>query len=89
MKDPVFGDEEVQFPVEVHFRIVARAEDLVATRVHAAAEQLGLARHLEPGNTSASGKYHSHRLSLEVDSLERMREIDQTFRAVDGVKMVL
>lgn len=89
MKDPVFGDEQVEFPVEVHFRIVARAEDPVATRIHAAAEQLGIADHLRPGNLSASGTYHSHQLSLVVHSLERMQEIDRTFRAIDGVKMVL
>jgi len=89
MSDPVFGDQQVEFPVEVHFRIVARAETAVTARIHTAADELGVRDLLKPGNASTSGNYHSHQLSLTVESKERMQEIDQTFRAVDGVKMVL
>ncbi|MCC5846556.1 MAG: DUF493 domain-containing protein [Verrucomicrobia bacterium] len=89
MKDNTFGDTEIEFPVTVHFRIICHAEADVSLRVKEAAQSLRLEEHLQDGNTSGGGRYRSYNLSLEVDSLERMQKIDRTFRAVDGVKMVL
>jgi len=89
MSDPVFGDEKIEFPVEVHFRIVCVSEEQVGRDVRAAAESLGVGDRLKRGNESRGGKYQSYQLSLVVESRERMGEIDRTFRAVDGVKMVL
>ena len=89
MSDPVFGDKKVKFPVEVHFRIVSQASPEVDERVRAAADSLGVADKLTAGNASSSGKYLSYQLSVVVESEERITSIDQTFRAVDGVRMVL
>jgi putative lipoic acid-binding regulatory protein len=86
--DP-FGDEEIEFPVEVHFRLVCEAGETVYHRVHEAAKELKLEDKLQPTNQSSSGKYQSYQLSLIAESLEHMQGIDNTFRAVDGVKMVL
>jgi len=89
MTDPVFGDEKVQFPVEVHFRIVSEASSEVETRVRAAAASLGVGNQLKAGNASSTGKYLSYQLSVVVESEERMQTIDRTFRDVEGVRMVL
>lgn len=89
MSDPVFGDRQVEFPVEVHFRVVCDADAAVANSVRAAAADLGVLDLLEEGNRSKTGKYRSFQLSLMVETNERMREIDTAFRRVEGVKMVL
>jgi putative lipoic acid-binding regulatory protein len=89
MSDPVFGDQQIEFPVEVHFRIVCLATDEVRDRVMKAADILGVADKLSPGNQSASGKYHSYQLSVVVEDKERMQSIDHIFRTLEGVKMVL
>lgn len=84
-----FGELQVDYPVEVHFRVIACATAETDAGILAAAEALGLGGCLTPGNESAGGKYHTFNLSLLVESAERMREIDRAFRAVPGVKMVL
>ena len=84
-----FGDAELEFPVEVHFRIIAFATPETDAAIRAAAEGLGISAALQAGNESSGGKYHTFNLSQVVESAEQMREIDQTFRAVPGVKMVL
>lgn len=89
MTRPPFGETELEFPVEVHFRIVCLGSDPVRAAVRATAEGLGLADQLLRGNSSSGGKYHSFQLTHTVDSKEEMEQIDQAFRAVDGVKMVL
>jgi len=84
-----FGDTELEFPQEVHFRIVCEAGNPVRAAVRATAEGLGLGDSLSRGNSSSGGKYHSFQLTHVVQSREEMDRIDQAFRAVDGVKMVL
>jgi putative lipoic acid-binding regulatory protein len=89
MTTPPFGDAELEFPVEVHFRIVCLGSDPVRAAVRATAESLGLGNQLTRGNSSSGGKYHSFQLTHTVASKEEMEKIDRSFRAVDGVKMVL
>lgn len=89
MSDPVFGDEKVQYPVEVHFRVVCHATPDVMERLQSALLAIGIDKRLTTGNASASGKYQSYELSLVVDSEPQMKQIDATLRGVDGVKMVL
>jgi len=89
MSDNHFGEEEIEFPVDVHYHIVCDSSLKVSTHVRIAAEELGLGEKLKTGNQSRSGKYLSYHLSTGVDSKEEMNRIDQAFRAVEGVKMVL
>lgn len=89
MSDNHFGEEEINYPVEVHYRIVCESSLKVSTHVMIAAEELGLGEKLKTGNESSSGKYLSYQLSTVVDSAEEMNNIDQAFRTVEGVKMVL
>lgn len=84
-----FGDQEITYPVEVHYRIIAKAELRVDQEVKKTAARLGLSEKLVAGNRSAAGTYRTWNLSVQVESPARMSEIDRRFRAVDGVKMVL
>lgn len=89
MNNCSFGDEEIEFPVDVHFRIVCESRLEVSAKVMIAADELGLAEKLKNGHESRTGKYLSYQLSTVVDSKEEMNLIDQKFRAVEGVRMVL
>lgn len=89
MSDPVFGDAEIEYPVQVHYRVIAEARDAVRQAVLATAATLGVTDNLTDGHASAGGKYQTYNLSVVVDNHQRMQEIDQAFRAVPGVKMVL
>lgn len=84
-----FGGEELEFPVEVHFRVIAFADAETGERIRTVAEGLGLGAALQSGNVSAGGKYHTFQLSVVVEDLARMQAIDRAFREVPGVKMVL
>jgi putative lipoic acid-binding regulatory protein len=84
-----FGDAELEFPLEAHFRVIAFSDPQTDAAIREAAENLGLSQGLEAGNESSGGKYHTFNLSVTVESAERLREIDGAFRAVPGVKMVL
>jgi len=89
MSDPVFGDARLEFPLQVHYRILCEATDDVAAAVTQCARGLGVSEGFAAGNASQGGKYRSFQLSVVVDSAERMHAIDDAFRAVPGVKMVL
>lgn len=88
MSEP-FGDKQIEYPVEVHFRIIAEALEEVSAAVRSAAALRGLESRLRPGNQSAGGRYQTWNLSVRVNSGEELREIDAGFRSVPGVKMVL
>jgi putative lipoic acid-binding regulatory protein len=89
MSDPVFGDARLEFPVQVHYRILCEASDRVAAAVTQCARDLGVSDGFADGRQSQGGKYRSFQLSVVVESAERMHAIDAAFRAVPGVKMVL
>ena len=89
MSKPPFGDTELEFPVAIHFRIVCLDQHSVRTAIQATAETLGLHQNLSKGNSSSSGKYQTYNLTHTVESREELDQIDQSFRAVEGVKMVL
>lgn len=89
MNQAPFGDKEIEFPVEVHFRVIALANPETEAGVASAARALGVTALMGKGNASQNGKYQTHTLSVEVASHTRLREIDAGFRAVPGVKMVL
>ncbi len=82
-------EDELEFPLEVHFRIVCDAGDEVEASVRQQAASMGLAEGLVDGNQSRGGKYRSFQLSTEVASREELRGIDAAFRGLPGVKMVL
>lgn len=77
------------FPAECHFKIVVAASDGVAGRLNQVLDAYQREERVCLGNRSAGGKYVTYNVSLVVENLELMREMDCAFRAVEGVRMVL
>ena len=89
MKEINFDGVEIEFPVNVHFRIICETRDGVQEAVMRTASRLGVEEQLTEGNASSSGKYRTYQLSLLIETHEQMDKIDAGFRATEGVKMVL
>lgn len=81
--------EEIRFPVECFFKIIA--EDLPGVRaaLEKTLRRLEITSELVEGAHSSAGRYVTYELRWVVASLESMREIDRELKAVRGVKMVL
>jgi len=89
MKLDRFEDQELHFPVEVHMRLVCEADEAVAAGLQAAADELGFTDPVSRSNASRKGTYQSYAVSFTAHSKQHLREVDQVFRNVPGVKMVL
>lgn len=81
--------QEINFPVKVHFKVIAVESPDLRAHLEIALCDLRIYEDLVPGRSSAAGKYITYNLSMTVHSREHMTEIDQRLRAVEGVKMVL
>lgn len=81
------NEPEIKYPCEWGFRIIGTHEKLIRQLVAEVAA--GLAYTLEPSNTSATGKYVSLNLRVEVRSEEHRNEIHAALMADDSVKIVL
>ena len=88
-EDDPFKGEKIKFPVECHFKVIA--EDL--PDVHQALDRTlrehGLGVSFIRGNSSGQGTYVTYNVTLMINSLEQMNEIDSSLRKVAGVRMVL
>ncbi|MGA1194406.1 MAG: DUF493 family protein [Kiritimatiellia bacterium] len=81
--------EEIKFPLKVHFKVIAVESPNLRAHLEIALCDLRIYDDLEPGRSSAAGKYITYNLSMMVHSREQMTSIDQRLREVEGVKMVL
>ncbi|MHC4954821.1 MAG: HP0495 family protein [Planctomycetota bacterium] len=78
---------EINYPCEWGFRIIGTHEKLIRQLV---AEVLGDRPHgLEPSNTSATGRYVSMSLRVEVENEEDRTAINDQLMADESVKIVL
>lgn len=77
------------FPTECHFKIIATCTEGVADRLNQVLKDHARSEQVCAGNQSAGGKYVTYNVSLVIETLEIMRDMDRCFRAVDGVRMVL
>ena len=89
MSDQPFGDAEIEFPAEAHFRLICIASDDVEKHVREIARTLGVEDGLSEGNTSKKGSYQTFQLTVMVESKEHLHSIDAAYRGQDFVKMVL
>jgi putative lipoic acid-binding regulatory protein len=81
--------DKLEFPVIVHFKIIGEVSDNLRAHLEIALWELGISETLQPGRTSAGGKYITFNLSMTVFDRENLRNIDARLRAVEGVRMVL
>jgi putative lipoic acid-binding regulatory protein len=89
MSDNERFSDQLQFPCECHFRIIAINRTGMFESLAAALRKLGIDAALEESHTSKEGTYKSFCFSMAVWSHEEMDTVDKVLRAVDGVKMVL
>ena len=88
--DPLTPEQAEQiFPAECHFKIITHEGAGMADRLNAVLIAFDIQEMVAEGNRSAGGKYVTYNVSITIQTIERMREIDAAFRDVDGVRMVL
>ncbi len=87
-KEP-FGDEQLQFPIDCQFRVIAENREGMHFVIETVLMELGINSPLHTQNRSDGGKYQSFRVDVRVESLEQMNKIDAALRNIVGVKMVL
>lgn len=89
MNNDPFGDEELQFPVKCHYRIIAENVSGIEIEISDALTRLNISEKVKAGNQSKGGKYLTFYIDLHIESREEMDSVDKTLRAIAGVKMVL
>ena len=81
------SEAEIEYPCEWGFRIIGTHEKLIRQLV---LDVLGdLAHSLEPSNTSATGKYVSLHLRVQVRDEAHRNEVHAALMADEAVKIVL
>jgi len=81
--------EGLEFPLLCHFKVVAYDQPEIMERIEEVLKILCIESPVIRGNQSSKGKYQTYNVSILVNSREEMQKIDQKFRAIDGVVMVL
>jgi len=81
--------DDLAFPVQVHFKVIAEFSEDLRTHLEIALWEMNIRETIAPGNMSAQGSYITYNLSLIVESREQLRAIDARLRTVPGVRMVL
>ena len=80
---------EALFPADCHFKVIARDREGVRERLNDVLESFGMPGRMQAGTRSSAGTYITYNISLRIETHADMQALDQAFRAVDGVRMVL
>ena len=80
--------ENLQFPLDCQFRVIAENQNGMHFVIETVLIQLGIKSELHRENLSVGKKYQSFSFLVKVESLERMNQIDGALRNIAGVKMV-
>lgn len=82
---------KIKFPCQWEFRLIASAPE--SEKVRSQVVAIGKAENADltiiAGEVSGGGKYQAIRVSCEVDSIERARELASLFSKVEGVRFLL
>jgi putative lipoic acid-binding regulatory protein len=89
MTQEPFGDEELQFPLDCQFRVIAENREGMHFVIETVLLELGVTSPLHTENQSETGRYQSFRVDIRVNSKEHMNKIDAALRNIVGVRMVL
>ena len=81
-------DENLQFPLNLQFRIIAKNQQGMHFVIETVLLELGVTSPLLAQNLSESGKYQSFSVDVRVESREHINSIDHALRNIEGVKMV-
>ena len=78
------------FPTTCHFKVITVSLSGIQQELDQALVNNGITdRRFQPSAQSKGGKYMSFEIALEIQTHEKMLQLDRDFRRIDGVKMVL
>jgi len=86
---PDFQPENLEYPVEFHFRIICDCGVDVVDSINKIACQYSVTQNLNSSNFSSSRKYHSYSISVIFGSRPEMLIFDRDIKALPGVRMLL
>lgn len=81
--------EDIRFPVVCHYKIIAEDVPGLQKVVEGIFAEVNIVVSLKRSGRSDRGKYVTYSADVTMHSLELMRHVDRSIRAVKGVKLVL
>ena len=83
------GPDEIEFPQEVTFRVIAKDHPLLVGELRDTMQRYGIESTPRIGNRSANGTYQTWLIDATMPNLATMRSVLVALRALQGVRMVL
>lgn len=80
---------ELQYPVVAHHRVIVNGAERDDAAMAALFADFDLVAPVQVVNVSAGGKYVSFQVSVRLADREATARLDETFKRVPGLKMVL
>jgi len=81
--------EELSYPAEFHFRVIAEALAFDALALAAVLAAYHVSAPLASSQASSSGRYQAYSVSVMLRSREEMLAFDAAVKQVPGVRMLL
>ncbi|ARD21330.1 MULTISPECIES: DUF493 family protein YbeD [Shewanella] len=88
MIDTNFG-ELMEFPNSCPFKVIGAADDTLADRVVAVAQQLAPGDYAPTVKSSSKGTYYAISIRITVTSKEHIEKVYTDLAAIEGVNRVL
>ncbi|ABI70552.1 YbeD family protein [Shewanella sp. SR43-4] len=82
-------DQVMEFPNSCPFKVIGDADDTLADRVVAVAQQLAPGDYVPSVKASSKGSYYSVTIRITVTSKEHIEKAYIDLAAIEGVKRVL
>ncbi len=82
-------DEAAVYPATHHFRIIVAADSQAPQAIAALLADFTVVSPLQAGRASAGGRYQSLQVAVHLDSRVDHLRLDQSLRAIEGVRILL
>ncbi len=82
-------DEAAVYPATHHFRIIVAAGSQAPQAIATLLEDFAVASPLQAGRASAGGRYQSLQVAVHLDCRADHLRLDQSLRAIAGVRILL
>ena len=86
---PQTAPDELTYPAEFHFRIIAEAQSCAETALKALVAAYRVTAPLATSQASATGRYQAFSVSVTMRSRDEMHAFDAAVKQVPGVRMLL
>ena len=85
----MFEGQQIEFPVDWNFRIIAEASADVSDALIAVLKSFGIQELPKTGNVSRNGKYQSYQVKVTFQDKATMDLMGVKFAEIPGVKTVI